>query len=96
MGDSEYVQSHILACVGEECGEIQQIVGKSLRFGILDYHPKTGEQNWSELKKEVHDLVAVYQMLCNNMGEAADFDKGMIRAKKKKTIQRMKTYGELK
>ena len=31
--NTEY-QNHLLACIGEECGELQQAVGKALRFGL--------------------------------------------------------------
>jgi len=90
------VLSHLLACVGEECGEVQQVVGKSLRFGIHDYHPKTGEENWLRLTEEVGDLLAVYEMLANHLGFSGELDKAHIRQKKKKVVKHMKAYGDLK
>lgn len=33
---------HLLACAGEECGEVQQVVGKALRFGIWSGPSGTG------------------------------------------------------
>jgi len=87
---------HLLACVGEECGEVQQAVGKSLRFGIQDCHPITGEQNWPSVVQEVHDVVAVYEMLCNHMGYSGELNQGAIRAKKAKVVKRMIQYGVIK
>lgn len=94
MKDSKQIK-HLLACVGEECGEVQQLVGKSLRFGVLDCHPKTDAQNWGRLKEEVADVIAVYEMLADRMGEGPELDRGHIRNKKEKVISYMKIYGDL-
>ena len=54
-------QQHLLACVAEEAGEIAQVCGKALRFGLLsDY---TGTTNEKLLLKEVMDLLAVLEMM---------------------------------
>jgi hypothetical protein len=47
---------HFLACVGEECGEIQQEVGKALRFGLDDVNPVTNEKNRDAITREFNDL----------------------------------------
>ena len=52
--------AHILAVLGEECGEVQQVVGKSLRFGIFDIPPNDDKTNFELIRKEVHDVVAAY------------------------------------
>jgi len=82
---------HLVACVGEECGEVQQVVGKTLRFGILDTNPKTKSTNWVELRKEIHDLVAVYEMLCDEFDRVSDLDRTLI-ARKKKRVQKYMEY----
>ena len=46
---------YLLGTLGEESGEIQQAIGKILRFGLYDQH-KEKEPNFRELQKEVHDL----------------------------------------
>lgn len=89
---------HLLSCVGEECGEIQQVVGKAGRFGILDTNPKTKKTNWVELRKEVHDLVAVFEMLCDEFGRVSDLDRSLIERKKKRVLKHMeyaKKQGQL-
>jgi NTP pyrophosphatase (non-canonical NTP hydrolase) len=78
-----------LACVGEECGEIQQVVGKAIRFGILDTNPKTRRTNWVELRKEVHDLVAVYEMLCDEFDRVGALDRQLVERKKKRVLKYM-------
>ena len=80
---------HFLACVGEECGEIQQAVGKSMRFGLLDTNPQTSKTNWIELRKEVHDLVAVFEMLCDEFDRVNVLDRGLIETKKKRVLSYM-------
>jgi len=89
---------HLLGCVGEECGEIQQVAGKIVRFGALDTNPKTQDTNWIELKKEINDLVAVVEMLCAEFDDSICFDRKMISDKKKKVLQYMeyaKSIGQL-
>ena len=55
---------HLLACLTEECGEVSQLVGKCLRFGIYDKHPKTGNiENFKLLEQEVNEVIAVAKML---------------------------------
>ena len=75
---------HIIACVGEECGEVQQKVGKALRFGIFEANPKTSNSHWSEMRQEVHDIVAVYEMLCEEFNVETELDRNLIDSKKEK------------
>lgn len=72
---------HIVACLGEECGEVSQLVGKALRFGLFDPNPKTFNTNWASMRQEVHDVVAVYKLLCKEIGIEGDFDQKLIDAK---------------
>jgi len=80
---------HKLACLGEECGEVQQKVGKALRFGIFEANPATSNSHWSEMRQEVHDLVAVYEMLCEEFNIETELDRNLIEAKKEKVIYYM-------
>lgn len=80
---------HILATLGEECGEVQQIVGKALRFGIHDSKPDNPHwTNFQLLRYEVHDIVATYQMLCKELGANPDLNEDLISEK----IYRVKKY----
>jgi len=80
---------HLIGCVGEECGEIQQVIGKIIRFGILDTNPHTKNTNWVELRKEVHDLVAVYEMVCDEFDRVETLDRKLIDKKKKRVLKYM-------
>ena len=80
---------HLLACVAEECGEVQQAVGKCLRFGILDTGPMTDKTNSAQLRNEIHDLIAVYQMLCDVLGESSELDVRVIDLKKDRVLKFM-------
>ena len=85
---------YLLSSVGEEAGEVQQAIGKCMRFGLLDKNPKgTGTQptNWVELRREVHDLVAVYELLCDEFDRVEHLDRAMI-DKKKAKVRRWITY----
>ena len=81
---------HILACLGEECGEVQQIVGKTQRFGIYDHHPLEGNSNFEKMRAEVHDILATFEMVCDKLGEEMFIDKDAIQAKKDRVHHYMK------
>lgn len=56
--------SYYLICLMEECGEVSQVIGKSLRFGIDDHHPKTGDiPNRELLAQECGDILGVIDEL---------------------------------
>lgn len=78
------LKDYLLACLSEEGGEITQAVGKALRFGLLDENPNTKGTNWTDLRKEVHDLIAVYEMLCEEFDRVETLDRDLIEAKKEK------------
>ncbi len=57
-------QEYLLACLSEECAEVQQLVGKMLRFGVTDAHPD-GKHPTNDilLGKELNDILAILDML---------------------------------
>lgn len=56
--------AHLIACAGEEAGEVAQVAGKIQRFGLFDSHPKVGNiPNIVLLNKEVNELIGVMLML---------------------------------
>lgn len=81
---------HCLSVLGEECGEVQQALGKINRFGILDINPNTNNPNWVELKKEFHDIVAAYEMVCTSLGQSSEIDRSLINQKKERVNKYMK------
>ena len=82
-------KDYLLSCLSEEAGEIVQAVGKSHRFGLLDKNPQTKKTNWVDLRKEVHDLIAVYEMLCDAFDRVDNIDRKLIEAKKLKVEKYM-------
>lgn len=56
----------------EECGELNQIVGKTLLYGINSTNPDTGEYNFDLLYKEMTDVISsilvVSEKLSINLG----------------------------
>ena len=89
------IKDYLLACSSEEAGEISQAVGKSHRFGLLDKNPRSDKTNWVDLRKEVHDLVAVYEMLCVEFDRVETLDRDIIDAKKVKVEHYMNYSVEL-
>ena len=85
---------YLLGTLGEESGEIQQAIGKILRFGLYDQH-KEKEPNFRELQKEIHDLVAVYQMVCDEVGECPKLDPNALKIKKEKVRKYMRYSQEI-
>jgi hypothetical protein len=65
------------ACVGEECGEIQQEVGKILRFGAT-----VGRT--SKVYQELHDLIATIELAT---GESVEIHLPLLEEKKEKVIK---------
>jgi hypothetical protein len=58
------LKEYILACIGEEGGEITKASSKCLRFGLTDTHPIEGyKNNIDSLIQEVNDLIAVVELL---------------------------------
>ena len=91
---------YLLASLGEECGEVQQIVGKSLRFGIRDFSPKDLERtiNFDLLTQEIHDVVALYEMICDEIDETYYMQDSLLETKKHKVtkwMQYAKKVGQL-
>jgi NTP pyrophosphatase (non-canonical NTP hydrolase) len=86
---------HLLACIGEECGEIQQVVGKATRFGLYDKNPANDEMNFNLLKKELQDLIAVYEMLCAEEKRDGLLNQLAISDKKKRVLYYMEYAREV-
>jgi len=83
------ILDYLLASLGEECGEVQQAIGKATRFGLLDVNIKnpTGPTNWVNLRHEVHDVVAVYELLCEEFDRVETLDRNLIEEKKRKVFK---------
>lgn len=90
------IRDHLVACVGEEGGEIAQVVGKAQRFGLFDLNPKTRNTNWREIILETHDLIAVVEMLHEHeTGEQFRIDRDLIAAKKDRVLRFMEYAREV-
>jgi len=85
---------YLLACLGEECGEVQQLVGKSLRFGLLSENPHNGDINMILLRNEINDISAAWMALKEHIGLAPydPRDQSHIDAK----IEKMELYSDPK
>ena len=54
---------YIVSTFMEECGELTQALGKSIRFGMDSKKPSTGELNVDQIHDEFHDVMACYMIL---------------------------------
>ena len=52
-----------LAVLAEELGEVQQVIGKILRFGWESRHPDGGPTNRELLEKELGDVEAALALM---------------------------------
>lgn len=75
---------HLLACIGEECGEVQQAVGKCLRFGLDERWVKEDKANIDALFDEVLDVMAMQEMLIDYLGLNFFYDQDKMNRKKQK------------
>lgn len=80
---------YLLACVGEECGKVQKVVGKAQRFGIFNIKSGTDAANIVKLRNEVHDVLAAYVMLCDEVGVTAAINRDLIDLKKEQVTKYM-------
>lgn len=62
-----------LAILSEELGEVQQVIGKILRFGYDSYNPleENGKTNRERLEIEVGDLLCILNIMWD---ENSDLD----------------------
>lgn len=62
-------QEYLLVCLNEECLEVAKEVDKALRFGLDDWSPSgpSSETNRKKISQELTDLIAVAQMLKDEM-----------------------------
>lgn len=69
-------REYLLACLAEECAEVQHLVGKSLRFGIENKPEGRAEPNSELIVRELIDILAVWEMLEDDSAlERVDFCK---------------------
>lgn len=54
---------HLLACLAEECAEVQKNVMKALRFGLQGGYPGSEVTNAEAIADELRDLIAVAMIL---------------------------------
>lgn len=86
------LQKYLLTCLMEECGEVIQIASKMIRFGLDDFHPKTGNiQNYQLLTNELNDIRGVIELLKENHVPLPLLDdKAAINAKRVKVMKYLK------
>ena len=80
---------------GEECNEIGQASAKASLFGLDSIVPDKGITNEEHLIYEIHDLLAVVELLKENGLLNFQINPEMIAAKKKKMINIAKDRGIL-
>jgi len=80
---------------GEECNEIGQAAAKTSLFGLDSIVPDKGITNEEHLIYEIHDLLAVVELLKENGLLNFQINPDMITAKKRKMINIAKDRGIL-
>lgn len=56
-----------LALLAEECSEVIQMVGKTMRYGWESTHPDGGPDNRERLAQEIVDVLWVLDMMVNDL-----------------------------
>ena len=84
-----------LACLAEECGEVIQMVNKTIRHGFDNSHPKYGNKTCRELlEQEIADLFVIFELMNGN----EDFDEDRLyecKMFKKSKINKSLRYNEV-
>jgi NTP pyrophosphatase (non-canonical NTP hydrolase) len=84
---------HLLACLAEECAEVQHAVAKALRFGLNDGYPGAASTNAQDIAREFADVLAVVEMLEEAGALDRPTDTHAIERKKARVSEYM-TYAE--
>lgn len=82
---------HLLVCLAEESSEVVKAVAKALRFGL---HVKydgyaDGKTNVEAIRHELHDPMAVIEMVNDEVWDVLPFDRALIEQKKSKVCRFM-------
>lgn len=81
---------HLLASFKEEEGEIVQAAGKAIKFGVFDINPNGSNlTNFDYIKLEVHDNLAVYQMICAELKFPDKISPALLANKKARVLKWM-------
>lgn len=83
-------REHLLTILAEEATEVAHAVSKALRFGMEEVKPDLNQTNAERITAEIHDLIAVYDMLRSEgaFKPAAQWDvtERELAAKRKKVV----------
>ena len=75
---------HLLWLISEESNELAQRASKAARFGINEIQEGQKLTNYARLKYEANDLLAVLEMLCDELKVSSILDGKAIKLKKEK------------
>ena len=80
---------HLLVCLAEESSEVAKSVTKVLRFGLLGSHPEYygGMTNIEMVRRELHDLIAVMEMVNDDVWDILPIDRALVEEKKSKVLK---------
>ena len=84
---------HLLACLAEECAEVQHAVAKALRFGLDDGYPGAASTNAQDIAREFQDVIALVEMLEDEGSLGCTTDLEAIERKKER-VSRYMSYAE--
>lgn len=80
---------HLLACLAEECAEVQHAVAKALRFGLDDGYPGAASSNAQDIAREFADVIAVVELLEEAGALERPTDTNAIERKKARVVEYM-------
>jgi len=75
---------HLLWLISEESNELAERASKAARFGINEIQEGQKLTNYARLKYEANDLLAVLEMLCDELKVSSILDGKAIKLKKEK------------
>lgn len=88
-------REYLFAKLMSESSEVIQDAEKIFMFGPDSYNPESGVRNDDKLIHEIHDVLAVIEMLHENGFLHFEYNREKIVAKKRKMISYAKTIGAL-
>lgn len=91
--DLDEFTTDVLIKLQEECGEVIQIISKTLFFGPEGWHPDDpSKKNYQLMEEELGDVMAMIDLLVES--GIGITDQGLLAAKKEKFRKLMRWHGE--
>ena len=83
-------EQEILDILQEECAEVIQMISKCRRFGIDNFHLKSGELNRTRLTEELGDLQCMLKLATSSIVDQKEVNEAA-----KRKLEKLKSWSNI-